>query len=155
MTEAPTLGFLLHDTARLLRKRFEQHARGSGLTRSQWQVLAYLAQNEGINQCGLADLLDVEPITLARLIDKLESLGYIERHPDPSDRRAWLLHLTPSARPKLIQLKKLGDITRAEAQTGLSESERSALLKTLQILKTNLTEACEAPVSVRKRASHG
>ena len=77
---APTLGFLLHEVARLLRRRFEQNARGSGLTRSQWQVLAYLAKNEGINQSGLADLLEVEPITLCRIVDKLQALGLVERH---------------------------------------------------------------------------
>src|ERR1700759_988550 len=69
-SNAPTLGFLLHEVARLLRKRFEQNARDSGLTRSQWQVLAYLANNDGINQSGLADLLEIEPITLGRIIDK-------------------------------------------------------------------------------------
>ena len=110
---APTLGFLLHDVARLLRKRFEQNARGSGLTRSQWQVLAYLAQNEGINQSGLADLLEIEPITLGRIVDKLQTLALIERHPHPSDRRVWLLHLTPAARSKLTQLRGLGDVNPA------------------------------------------
>src|SRR5260370_34215067 len=89
---APTLGFLLHDAARLLRRRFEQNARGSGLTRSQWQVLGYLANNEGIHQSRLADLLEIEPITLGRIIDKLQALGLIERHPDPSDRRARVRH---------------------------------------------------------------
>src|SRR6202171_6720087 len=83
-TNAPTLGFLLHEVARLLRRRFEQNARDSGLTRSQWQVLAYLANNEGINQSGLADLLEIEPITLCRIVDKLQALGVGERHPDPS-----------------------------------------------------------------------
>ncbi len=110
---SPTLGFLLHDVARLLRRRFEQNARGTGLTRSQWQVLAYLDQNEGIHQGRLAELLDIEPITLGRIVDRLEILGLIERLPHPSDRRIWLLHLTDAARPKLTQLRKLGDITRA------------------------------------------
>src|ERR1700742_5256215 len=96
-SNAPTLGFLLHDVARLLRRRFEQNARDSGLTRSQWQVLAYLANNEGINQSGLAELLEIEPITLGRIIDKLETLGLIERHPHPTDRRTWLLHLVEAA----------------------------------------------------------
>jgi MarR family transcriptional regulator, transcriptional regulator for hemolysin len=152
---APTLGFLLHDVARLLRRRFEQHARGSGLTRSQWQVLAYLAKNEGINQCGLAELLEIEPITLGRIADKLQTLGLIERHPDPSDRRVWLLHLTPAAHPKLEQLRKLGDVTRAEALAGVSEADTERLLKTLQALKTNLADACDSPVAVQKRVSHG
>jgi MarR family transcriptional regulator for hemolysin len=152
---APTLGFLLHDVARLLRKRFEQNARGSGLTRSQWQVLAYLAQNEGINQSGLADLLEIEPITLGRIVDKLQVLGQVERRPDPSDRRVWLLHLTAAARSKLAQLRRLGDITRGEALTGVSEADTERLLKTLQALKTNLMLACDAPAAEQKKVSHG
>jgi DNA-binding MarR family transcriptional regulator len=152
---APTLGFLLHDVARLLRRRFEQNARGSGLTRSQWQVLAYLANNEGINQSGLADLLEIEPITLCRIVDKLQALGLVERHPDPSDRRVRLLHLTPAARPKLTQLRKLGEVTRGEALAGVSEADTERLLRTLQALKANLAEACDAPVAGQKRVSHG
>jgi DNA-binding MarR family transcriptional regulator len=142
---APTMGFLLHDVARLLRKRFEQHARGFGLTRSQWQVLAYLSQNEGINQSGLAELLDVQPITLARLIDKLEDMQLVERRPDPKDRRVWLLRLTPAAHSKLVQARKLGDVTRGEALEGVPEAERRRFLATLQALKDNLTVACERP----------
>jgi MarR family transcriptional regulator, transcriptional regulator for hemolysin len=152
---APTLGFLLHEVARLLRRRFEQNTHNSGLTRSQWQVLAYLANNEGINQSGLADLLEIEPITLGRLIDKLEKRGLIERHPDPSDRRAWLLHLTPAARPKLTQLRELGNVTRAEALAGVAESDTERLLSTLQALKTNLADACDAQIARPKKASHG
>ncbi|MDB5576162.1 MAG: putative transcriptional regulator protein MarR family [Bradyrhizobium sp.] len=152
---APKLGFLLHDVARLLRKRFEQNARGSGLTRSQWQVLAYLAQNEGINQSGLADLLEIEPITLGRIVDKLQALRLIERHPDPSDRRVWLLRLTPAAHPKLSQLRRLGDVTRGEALTAVSETDTEHLLKTLQTLKANLTDACDSPVAGQMRANHG
>lgn len=149
MANAPTLGFLLHEVARLLRKRFEQNAKGSGLTRSQWQVLAYLELNEGINQTGMAELLDVEPITLGRIADKLQTLGLIERHPDPSDRRAWLLRSTPAARPKLAQVRKLGDLTRAEALNGISERDCAKLLRTLERLKSNLTEACNLPVAER------
>jgi DNA-binding MarR family transcriptional regulator len=152
---SPTLGFLLHDVARLLRKRFEQNARGSGLTRSQWQVLAYLSKSEGINQSGLAELLDVEPITLARLVDKLQALKLIERRPHPADRRVWNLHLTPAARQKLQQARKIGDATRAEALAGISATDRQQLLKTLQILKANLAEACGAPTVEQKWTSDG
>jgi MarR family transcriptional regulator for hemolysin len=151
----PTPDFLLHDVARLLKRRFAQNARGTGLTRSQWQVLAHLAQNEGIHQGKLAELLDVEAITLGRIVDKLETLGLIERHPHPSDRRIWLLHLTAAARPKLTQLRELGDVTRSEALAGLSEADWERLSNTLQILKANLTEACESPVAEQKRASNG
>jgi len=149
----PTLAFLLHDVARLLKKRLEQNSRGSGLTRSQWQILAYLAQNEGINQKGLAELLEIEPITLGRIVDKLETLGLIERHPHATDRRTWLLHLVEAARPKLEQIRELGDVTHEEALAGVSEDDRQHL--TLQALKENLTQASDAPRAGQKRASHG
>jgi DNA-binding MarR family transcriptional regulator len=154
-TNSSTLDFVLHDVARLLRRRFEQNARGSGLTRSQWQALTYLAQNEGINQSGLAELLDVEPITLCRIVDKLQDFGLIERHPHPSDRRVWILHLTPAAHPKLMQVRKLGDLTRSEALAGVSDTDGSHLLETLQALKLNLTDACDWSVAGHKRATHG
>jgi len=153
--DPPTLAFLLHDVARLLKKRLEQNSNGSGLTRSQWQVLAYLAQNEGINQTGLAELIEIEPITLGRIVDKLETLGLIERHPHPTDRRTWLLHLVEAARPKLKQIRELGDVTHREALVGVPEDDRLHLLKTLQALKENLTQACDASLAGQKRVSHG
>jgi DNA-binding MarR family transcriptional regulator len=152
---APTLGFLLHEVARLLKRRFERHARGSGLTRSQWQVLAYLSLHEGINQSGLAELLEIEPITLGRIVDKLQALGLVERRPDPSDRRVWLLHLTPAAHPKLTLLHRLGVVTRGEALAGLPDTDIEHLLKTLQALKANLTDDCVSPVAGQKRVNHG
>ncbi len=154
-TNSSTLDFVLHDVARLLRRRFEQNARGSGLTRSQWQVLMYLAQNEGISQSGLAELLDVEPITLCRLVDKLQAFGLIERQPHPSVRRVWILHLMPAAHPKLIQVRKLGDMTRSEALARVSDAHRLQLLETLQVLKLNLTEACNSSLAGQKRVTHG
>ena len=153
--EPPTLAFLLHDVARLLKKRLEQHSRGSGLTRSQWQILAYLAQNEGIHQKGLAELLEIEPITLGRIVDKLETLGLIERHPHPTDRRTRLLHLAEAARPKLEQIRELGEVTHKEALAGVSQGDGQRLLQTLEAMKANLTEACEASIAGQKRTSHG
>ncbi len=151
----PTLAFLLHDVARLLKKRLEQNSRGSGLTRSQWQILAYLAQNEGINQKGLAELLEIEPITLGRIVGKLETLRLIKRHPHPTDRRTWLLHLAEAARPKLQQIRELGDVIHKEALAGVSDDDGQRLLQTLEAVKSNLTEAYEAPIAGPKRASHG
>src|SRR3954463_15505389 len=150
----PTLGFLLHDVARFLRKRFEQNARGLGLTRSQWQVLAFLAPNEGIHQGGLAEILEVEPITLLRILDKLESRGLIERRQHPTDRRIWLLHLTPQAHPILDQMRELGDLTRSEALDGIPEAEREKLLGTLTIMKKNRVAAGSKPAATRE-ATHG
>jgi DNA-binding MarR family transcriptional regulator len=153
--DPPTLGFLLHDVARLLKKRLEQRSRGTGLTRSQWQILAYLAQNEGINQKRLAELLDIEPITVGRIVDKLETLRLVKRSPHPTDRRRWLLHLMPVARSRLQQAGEYGDATRREALAGVSEEDIQHLLKTLQALKQNLTQACETPPAGQKRANHG
>lgn len=150
-----TLGFLLHDVARLLRRRFEHNAKGTGLTRSQWQVLAYLGQHEGIHQGKLADLLDVEAITLGRLVDRLQTVGLVERRPHPTDRRIWLLHLTDAARPKLAHLRHLGDVTRGQALAGVSEADRDCLLKALRTLKANLTDACDPLVAEPRRATHG
>jgi MarR family transcriptional regulator, transcriptional regulator for hemolysin len=151
--DAPTLGFLLHDAARLLKKRFEQNSRG--LTRSQWQVLACLAQNEGINQKGLAELIEIEPITLGRIVRKLETLRLIERNSHPADRRRWLLYLMPAAHAGLERAREYDEVTRREALVGVSEDDRQHLLKTLQALKENLTQACDARLVGQERASHG
>src|SRR3546814_19129516 len=119
-----TLGFLLHDAARLLRKRFEQKARahGSNLTRAQWSVLAHLSRQEGVNQTTLADTLDVEPITVARLVDKLEPLGLIERRADPGHRRARLLYLPTAAPPLLAAVPEVGAGARGHARRGRSRT---------------------------------
>jgi DNA-binding MarR family transcriptional regulator len=151
---SPTLGFVLHDVARLLRKRLEQRVRGLGLTRSQWQVLVHLAQHEGINQAGLAEILEIEPITLVRMLDRLEAAGLVERRTHPADRRVRLLHLMPQARPLLETMRGLGELTRAEALAGVPGDERQRLLETLCTMKTNLIRACGSPIEER-RASHG
>jgi len=143
----PTVGFLLHDVARLLRKRFEQNARDTGLTRSQWQVLAYLDRNAGIQQGALAELIDVEPITVGRIVDKLEGCGLVERKAHPTDRRVWQLYLTEKAGPKLDEMRGLGEITRAEAFGAIPEAERARLLDLLETMKTNLAAACQSPAA--------
>jgi MarR family transcriptional regulator, transcriptional regulator for hemolysin len=156
MTEAPQriLGFLLHDVARLLRKRFEQNARDLGLTRSQWQVLAHLAEREGIHQGALAEILEIEPITLVRILDKLQAAGLIERRPHAKDRRVWLLFLTPKAHPVLEKMRGIGAVTRGEALDGVSEADRERLLGILSTMKSNLILACSAQDEER-RANHG
>ena len=148
----PTIGFVLHDVGRLMRKRFEQQAAHLGFTRSQWLVLLHLAKNEGIHQAGLAEILEVEPITLVRILDKLESRGLIERRQHPTDRRLWLLFLDPKAHSSLEKLHAIGEVTRAEALAGLPEADRAALFRMLDAVKTNLVEACARP-SARKKAS--
>lgn len=136
-----TLGFLLHDVARLLRKRFEQNARDLGLTRAQWQVLAHLARNEGIHQGGLAEILELEPISLGRILDRLQAAGLAERRPHPKDRRVWLLYLRPKAHPVLEKMRAIGAETRAEALAGVPEAEREQLIHILTTMKENLIAA--------------
>jgi len=154
----PTLGFVLHDVARFLRKRFEQHARGLGLTRSRWQVLAFLAPNQGIHQGGLAEILDIEAITLVRILDKLEAGGLIERRQHPTDRRIWLLFLTEKAHPVLARMRELGEITRGEALAGIPDAARDELMLNLCLMKKNLIAACDQPAehpAMKGEAAHG
>lgn len=134
------LGFVLHDVARLLRRRFEQYIRADnlGLTRTQCAVLANLARQEGINQATLAQLLDIEPITLVHLLDRLEHAGLIQRKPDPKDRRAHALELTAKARPVLARIYELAHSIYEEAQGGLSAAERTQFLGQLHRVKSNL-----------------
>jgi len=135
-----TLGFVLNDVARLMRKRFEQRARAAalGLTRAQAAVLAHLARQEGINQAALAQLLELEPITLARLLDRLQAAGLIERRSDPKDRRAHLLYLTESAYPLLDRIFALAAEVREDALAGVAEADRGRLLDLLIEMKANL-----------------
>jgi MarR family transcriptional regulator for hemolysin len=139
----PTLGFVLHDVARLLRKRFEQQSAKLKLTRSQWQVLAYVAYNPGIQQSALADILEVQPITLGRLLDKLQANGMVERQPHPTDRRIWLLYPTDAASPMLKTMTQIGQESRADALAGIPEIERERLMTLLSQMRTNLINACD------------
>lgn len=148
------VGFLLHDVARLMRRRFEQRAAAYGFTRAQWQVLLHLSRNEGINQAGLADLIEVEPISLVRILDKLQARGLVERRQHDGDRRCWRLYLTPDAHPSLALLQEIGEQTRAEALAGIGEAERDALIHTLSLLKTNLVDAGAKPAA-DDEAQHG
>ncbi|MGH6943527.1 MAG: MarR family winged helix-turn-helix transcriptional regulator [Geminicoccaceae bacterium] len=135
------LGVLLFDVGRLLRRNFNRRAQDVGLTQAQWQALAHLSRNEGMNQACLADLLEVQPITLARLIDRLEAAGWVERRPDASDRRAQRLFLTPKATPLLDRMHVLAGETREQALDGLSMTERERLMRTLKAIKSNLVGA--------------
>jgi MarR family transcriptional regulator, transcriptional regulator for hemolysin len=135
-----TFGFVLNDVARLLRKRFEQRARADalGLTRAQASVLAYLARQEGLNQAALAQILDVEPITLARLLDRLQTAELVERRADPKDRRAHLLYLTEAAYPLLDRIFALAAEVREDAMARIGEADRALLLDLLLRMKGNL-----------------
>src|ERR1700731_3872898 len=114
-----SFGFLVNDVARLFGRRFDHNGRRLGLTRAQCRTLGYLARNEGINQAGLADLLEIRPMTLVRQIDRMEDAGWIERHLDPTDRPARRLFLTAKARPIFGRIWEGATETQDEALTRL------------------------------------
>jgi MarR family transcriptional regulator, transcriptional regulator for hemolysin len=134
------LGFMLNDVSRLLRTRFDQRAKSHGLTRSQWRVLVHLVRAEGIIQSGLAEILEVERMTLGRLIDRLEAAGWVERRPDSKDRRVRRLYLTAMARPTLKDIMKIATDMHDEALHGLSNDDLNWLMQTLLVIKNNLIE---------------
>jgi len=137
MTE--TLGFLMSDVSRLMRRRFDERARTSGATGAQWRTLKILERREGINQGQLAEMLDVEPITACRMIDRLEESGMVERRRDPADRRAWLIHLTDKARPVLAELHVVASGMIEDALEGLSLPQVETLLHALNTMRSNMT----------------
>lgn len=130
---------LLHDVARLLRTRFDQRARAKGMTRAQWVILARVSSNPGLSQNELASILEVEPITVGRLIDRLESRGMVERRPDPADRRIWRLHLLPGAEPALEEISKARDVLGDQLLEGVDPAVRTQMVDALLKMKINLT----------------
>jgi len=133
------IGTMVGQVARLMRRSFDERARGIGVTRPQWQVLTLLARHEGIHQGGLADMLEVEPITLGRMIDRLQEADLVERRPDPADRRAWRLFNTAKGTALLDQLRPYANETFEMALEGIAETDRDNLMSMLLKIRANLT----------------
>tara|TARA_R110002072_G_scaffold2011_4_gene16938 strand:+ start:2649 stop:3134 length:486 start_codon:yes stop_codon:yes gene_type:complete len=156
MPKAPegpdTFGFLIHDVARLLRRNFNQRVQGLGMTQEQCRVILHLSRHEGIQQVALADLLEIKPITLARLLDKLEEGGLIERHRNPDDRRAFRLYLTSNAHSVVKNILDIGLTVRADAYTDIPASDLEKLNSVLSRLKANLLSV--APQSASDITAH-
>lgn len=145
-----SVGFMISDVSRLMRRRFDERARLIGVTRTQWRTLTTLKRHEGINQGGMADLLEVEPISLSRMIDRLEEANLVERRPDPADRRAWQIFLTPKALPILDQLHSLAEDMIETALHGLDQAQRTQLMASLATIRINLNTQFESD-----EANHG
>jgi DNA-binding MarR family transcriptional regulator len=131
--------FLLHDVARLLRVDADKRARAHGMTRAQWGILMWLEREPGISQKELAELLEVEPITVARLIDRLEARGMVERRPDPKDRRIWRLHLRSPARDVLCEINRQRAEMNRMVTEGIHEDMLNTMIEALLRMKTTLT----------------
>ena len=149
---ATSPGFLLHDVARLLRRNFTRRIAVLGLTQAQCRALLHLSRNEGVRQVDLADTLEIQPITLARLLDQLSEAGYVERRACPDDRRAFRLALTPEARPVLARIRALASLTWADAIGDVGEARMAQFTKTLADLKSNLMGA--EPVAAPEKERH-
>jgi DNA-binding MarR family transcriptional regulator len=134
-----TLPFEIGETAHALRKAFDRRAVGLGVTRAQWKVLFRLDRRPGLRQIELADMLDIEPITLSRIIDRLEESELVERRADPKDRRAWRLHVTARAQPLIAKLRAIADDMIAEAFAGIDPKDIEI---TRQVLSRARENAC-------------
>jgi MarR family transcriptional regulator, transcriptional regulator for hemolysin len=139
----PDLLFLLHDVARLLRYEADRRASAHGMTRAQWIILFWLERQPGLSQKELAEILEVEPITVARLIDRLEAREMVERRPDPRDRRIWRLHLLPSAAPVLAELKDERTDMHRMLIVDIDEAVENTMIAGLQRMKATLLSECK------------
>ncbi|MGA7980330.1 MAG: MarR family transcriptional regulator [Chromatiaceae bacterium] len=150
---------MTNEVARLLRRNFNRRAQPLGLTQVQWRALARLARNEGMRQVDLAESLELQPMTVARLIDRMEAAGWVQRRPDPTDRRAVKLHLTGKAEPVIGEIRALAVETRTEAFAGLSPAALEAFYDTLHTIKENLLRAetdaaAKATPGKEKKSAH-
>lgn len=136
-----SVGFLLHEVSRLLRRNFNRRVQDLGMSQAQWQALAHLSRLEGASQVTLAERLEIQPITLGRLIDRLEESGLVERRRDPADRRAVRLYLTAKAQPLIDRMWAVAAKTREDAMASLPEERRELLIETLYAMKANLLDA--------------
>lgn len=139
--ETDRLGFLLHDAARLLRKRFESNAARYGLSSAQWRLLVRVFKEEGVAQARLAELLEIEPISVSRLIDRMEEAGLIERRSSAEDRRVKTIFLTDKTRPIFGEMRAVAGEVFEQALAGLSADERRTTLHGLKTICSNLSDS--------------
>jgi MarR family transcriptional regulator, transcriptional regulator for hemolysin len=136
-----TLPFEIAETGHALRKAFDRRAVGMGVTRAQWKVLFRLERQPGLRQIELADMLDIEPITLSRIVDRLEEAGLVVRKADPADRRAWRLHVTAKAQPLIAKLRAVADEMISEAFAGIDPKEIEITRAVLGRVRENASRA--------------
>ncbi len=155
---AKGVGLLVHDVGRLLRRRIDQQAQTIGLTSAQWRVLSSVARaeyknEEPLNQAALADQMDMEPITLSRQIDRMQAAGLIERRPDPTDRRAYRIYLTDTARPLVEKFRGVATQCLESALIGVSQSELELVADVLGRIRANLVGRPDADEDPRPAKS--
>ena len=142
-----SLPFEIAETAHALRREFDRRAAPLGVTRAQWRTLAWIAREPGMRQVELANHLDIEPITVCRIVDRLEESGLVERRRDPADRRAWQLFLTPKAEPMVAELRAIAAGLASDAFDGLSGANCDAVRNALATVRANLSALTEQSLS--------
>jgi DNA-binding MarR family transcriptional regulator len=135
-----SFAFLIADVARMMRYRFDTMARGLGVTRPQWRVLTTLARMPGESQAAIADFLEIERITLCRMIDRLQEAGLLERRADPADRRVWRIFLTPAGEEMNDRLQEVGAVLHDELRAVMEPEEEPRLQETLKKLRDALSK---------------
>ncbi len=158
MKESRRFGFLLKDVTRLYAQRFEQHAASLGLTLAQCKALMRLADCEGVSQVRLAELTDLEPMAVVRILDRMESEGWLERRSDPRDRRVRCLYLTNEAKPLLDDIRHVIDVTWGEAFSDIPKQKSEMVMELLDTVRSNLlalgpTQAPADPPLARRSAA--
>ena len=146
--------YSLADIGRAIRKRFDIEARRKGITGAQLRAIATVKRHPGINQGQVAELLEVEPITTCRMIDRLEQAGWVERRRDPNDRRAWRIFLTESATPLIDELHEIGVNVLDVAMSGLTGDEIDQLKSLLERLRANLQQEKLSPDEMSDQMDH-
>jgi MarR family transcriptional regulator for hemolysin len=147
LKESRRFGFLLKDVTRLYAQRFEQHAVALGLTLAQCKALMRLADCEGVSQVRLAELTDLDPMTLVRILDRMESEGWLERRKDPHDRRVHCLYLTSKAKPLLEDIRGLIDVTWEDAFAGIPKQKSDLVMELLDAVRSNFIALGTLPVA--------
>lgn len=135
-----SFSFLFHDVARLMRRDFNRKVQDLGLTQAQWQILVRVSYMEGARQAQIAEVLEMQPISVARMVDRMEAAGWLERRADPDDRRALNIYLTSKAEPILEEMRLRAAETRKLALKGLSADQQAGLTEILQKIRSNLVD---------------
>ncbi len=148
------MGFLIGDISRLIRRTFDQRAKEIGVTRPQWRVLTWLKRHEGINQSALADKLELDAMTLCRMVDRLQDARLVERRPDPADRRAWQLFMTSKGWALSNQLEPIGEQLLQDALADMPDRDREHLQVLLELFRSNL-QAIDENDAKRKPTANG
>jgi DNA-binding MarR family transcriptional regulator len=144
---------LLYDVGRLMRTTFDQRARARGMTRAQWHILARVERQPGLSQSELAAICEVEPITVARLVDRLEKRGLLERRADPHDRRIWRLHNLPPARPILDEITAYRQELIADIDANIGRAARESMVDALLSVRAQLSAATQSNQPASRSAS--